>query len=121
MLCPRRRFACWLAVILASAAPWPALAGENFPFGSELILDVPPMPGSTRIPMLEIEDVGADSIAIVPGQPANLVQPPPCDSQQQADDVALLTALAAATTWRRSGDRLDLLGGVTLHYRLMTN
>ncbi len=139
MLCLCRRFACWLAMILASAALWPAAAGEGFPFGSELILDAAPMHGSKRIPMLEIEDdgtasidlwctslhaqatVGDGTIAIVPGQAANLVQPPPCDPERQASDDALLTALTAATTWQRSGDRIDLSGGATLHYRLMTN
>lgn len=139
MSCLCRRFACWLAVILASAAPWPAVAGQSFPFGSELMLDAAPMHGSKRIPMLEIEDdgtasidlwctslqaratVGDETITIVPGQAANLVQPPPCDPERQASDDALLTALTAATTWQRSGDRVDLSGSVTLHYRLMTN
>ncbi len=89
MLCLCRRFVCWLVVILASAALWPAAAGESFPFGSELMLDAAPMQGSKRIPMLEIEDDGTasidlwctslhaqatianDSITIVPGQPAS--------------------------------------------------
>ena len=34
MLCLCRRFACWLAMILISAALWPAAAGESFPFGT---------------------------------------------------------------------------------------
>ncbi len=139
MLCLCRRCACSLAAILASAALWPAVAAQSFPFGSELILDAAPMHDSKRIPMLEIEDdgtasidlwctslqaratVGDGTIIIVPGQPANLVQPAPCDPERQASDDALLTALTAATTWQRSGDRVDLSGGVTLHYRLMTN
>ncbi len=134
-----RRCACLFVLLIPAAAASFAVAGEPFPFGSELLLDAAPTPGSKRIPMLEIEDdgtasidlwctslqaratVGADSIAIVPGPPANLVQPPPCDPQRQADDDALLSALSAATTWQRSGDRVDLSGGVTLHYRLMTN
>ncbi|MFZ3335913.1 MAG: hypothetical protein WA199_08165, partial [Xanthobacteraceae bacterium] len=62
MLCLCRRCACWLAAILASAALWPAVAAESFPFGNELILDAAPMHGSKRIPMLEIEDDGTASI-----------------------------------------------------------
>ena len=62
MLCLCRRFACWLAMILISAALWPAAAGESFPFGSELMLDAAPMHGSKQIPMLEIEDDGTASI-----------------------------------------------------------
>ncbi len=62
---PRRRFACCLAVLVASAvlSCWcPAIGGEPFPFGSELMLDVAPMHGSKRVPMLEIEDDGSASI-----------------------------------------------------------
>jgi hypothetical protein len=35
-------------------ALWPARASEPFPFGSELMLDAAPMPGSKRVPMIEI-------------------------------------------------------------------
>jgi hypothetical protein len=147
MLCLRRRFACWLAVILASAAPWPALAGDGFPFGSELMLDAAPMHGSKRIPMLEIEDDGSvsidlwctslrgraavtdDTITIVPGAPTSLIpgqqageaQAMPCDADQQASDAALVSALSQVTKWRRSGDVVELSGPTTLRYRLMTN
>jgi META domain len=145
MLCLRRRFACWLAVILAVAVPWPAVAGESFPFGSELMLDAAPMQGSKRIPMLEIEDDGTasidlwcmslraqatvtdDSITIVPGAPTSLIpgqpaaQATPCDPDRQASDAALVSALSQVTTWRRSGDRVELSGPTTLRYRLMTN
>jgi META domain len=139
MLCLCRRCACSIAILLASAALWPAAAGDGFPFGSELMLEAAPMQGSKRVPMLEIEDDGTasidlwctslhaqatitdDSIAIVPGQPANQVDAPPCDPERQSDDAALLAALAGATKWRRSGDAVELSGGTTLHYRLMTN
>ncbi len=146
MLCLCRRFVCWLAMILVSAALWPAAAGEGFPFGSELMLDAAPMHGSKRVPMLEIEDDGTasidlwctslhaqatitdDSITIVPGQPASLIPGQPvgdaqaqCDPDQQAGDVTLLSELAQVTKWRRSGDRVELSGGATLRFRLMTN
>ncbi len=104
------------------------------------------MPGSKRIPMLEIEDDGTtsidlwctslhaqatvtdDTIAIVPGQPAGLIPgqpagdtPAPCDPDRQASDATLLAALAQVTAWRRSGDLVELSGPTTLRYRLMTN
>jgi hypothetical protein len=147
MLCLCRGFACWLAMILISAALWPAAAGESFPFGSELMLDAAPMPGSKRIPMLEIEDDGTasidlwctslhaqatitdDSITIVPGQPASLIPGQPagndaqaeCDPDQQASDATLLSELGQVTKWRRNGDLVELSGGATLRFRLMTN
>ena len=141
-----RHSACLFALCIATAAVWPAGAGEPFPFGSELMLDAAPMPGSKRIPMLEVEDDGTasidlwctslrgeatvtdDSITIVPGQPASLIpgQPAgdaqaPCDPDRQASDATLLTALAQVTTWRRSGDLVELSGVATLRFRLMTN
>ena len=123
MLCLCRRFACWLAMILISAALWPAAAGESFPFGSELMLDAAPMHGSKQIPMLEIEDDGTasidlwctslhaqatitdDSITIVPGQPASLIPGQPaasdaqteCDPDRQASDAMLLSELGQVT------------------------
>lgn len=146
MPCLCRRFVCWLAVPLASAALWPAVAAESFPFGSELILDVAPIHGSKRIPMLEIEDdgtasidlwctslqaratVGDNSITIVPGQPASLIPgqaagdaQAQCDPDRQASDATLLSELAQVTKWRRNGDVVELSGPTTLRYRLMTN
>jgi hypothetical protein len=136
---PHRRFACCLAVLVASAAPAlaprPAIAGEPFPFGSDLMLDVAPMHGSKRVPMLDIEDSGAasidlwcaslhaqatvgdSSIAIVAGPPL----PAQCEPEQQAKDTDLLAALAQVTSWRRTGDVIELTGATTLRFRLMTN
>jgi len=146
MLPLRRRFACLLALPFIAAAVWPAAAGEPFPFGDELILDAAPMHGSKRIPMLEVEDDGSasidlwcaslhgratiaeDSITIVPGAPENLVPgqsaadaQAQCDPDRQAGDAALLSELTQVTTWRRSGDLVELSGPTTLRYRLMTN
>ena len=135
MLCLCRRFACWLAAILVSAALWPAAAGESFPFGSELMLDAAPMHGSKRIPMLEIEDdgtasidlwcasvhasatVGENSITIV-AEPA---EPGQCTAERQSGDETLLAALSQVTNWRRDGDVIELIGPTTLRFRAMTN
>ena len=113
----------------------PAQASEPFPFGSELMLDAAPMPGSKRVPMLEIDDdgaavidlwcaslrgratVGDDSITIVPSQ----MQSTQCEPERQASDAALLAALADITQWRRAGDVIELSGSTTLRFRLMTN
>jgi hypothetical protein len=143
----RWHFACLFASLLAAAQASSAYAGDPFPFGSELMLDVAPMHGSKRMPMLEIEDDGSASIdlwcmslrgratvtdatiAIVPGQPVSLIPGQPaageqtssCDPDRQAGDAALIAALAQVTTWRRAGDVVELLGAATLRYRLMTN
>ena len=113
--------------------------GEPFPFGRGLMLDVAPMQGSKRIPMLEIEDDGAasidlwctslrgqatvadDSITIVPAPTESDGQAAQCDPQRQSSDAALVAALASVTKWRRDGDLVELSGATTLRYRLMTN
>jgi len=48
------------AVLMAAACPnaGHAQADDGFPFGMEMTLDVPPQPGSKRIPNLEIGDAG---------------------------------------------------------------
>ncbi len=135
MLRLRRRSIC--SVVLFALSLTCVNAGESFPFGSELMLDTAPIHGSKRIPMIEIEEdgsasidlwcvslraqatVGDGSIAIVPAPSA--APPPSCEPDRQARDVDLLTALAQATTWRRSGEIVELSGPTPLRFRQMTN
>jgi hypothetical protein len=106
----RWRYAAWLVCLMLSSFLNPATASERaFPFDRELMLDVTPMPGSKRVPILEIDANGAasidlwcasmrgqanvdeDSISIVPG-PA---QPTQCAPDRQSGDENLLAR------WRR--------------------
>jgi hypothetical protein len=137
MLSPhRRRFTLSLAWAMLATSFWPAMASEGeFPFGRELMLDVAPMRGSKRIPILEIAENGAtsiqlwctsargranidaDSISIVAGD----VQAAQCARERQSGDENLLAALAQVTTWRRHGDIIELSGATLLRFRLLTN
>jgi heat shock protein HslJ len=135
MLRLRRRLACCLLVALAGFAGAALANDHTFPFDRELMLDAPPMPGTKRIPTLEIganggvsidlwcgqlhgqANVGEDSISIVPG-PANPAQ---CAPDRQSGDEKLLAALAQMTNWRRRGDIIELRGATTLRFHLMTN
>ncbi len=136
----RRRFACTLVGAAVAGAIWPAMAGERaFPFDRDLMLDVAPVRGSKRVPILEIDEkgavsidlwcrslrgqanVGADSITIVPGPAAAAAAPAPCAPERQSSDENLLAALAQVTNWRRRGDVIELIGATTLRFRLMTN
>src|SRR5215472_18429932 len=75
-----------LFVFVIAASLLPATASERvFPFDREMMLDAAPMPGSKRVPIIEIDangaasidlwcaslrgqaSVGEDSISIVPG------------------------------------------------------
>jgi META domain len=132
MLC---RF-CVLVVALLLGPPGLAHAADNaFPFGTELMLDVEPLYGSKRIPMIEIQDdgtaaidlwcasahasatVGESSITIV-AEPA---EPAQCTPERQSGDETLLAALSQVTNWRRDGDVIELIGPTTLRFRAMTN
>ncbi len=110
-------------------------ADQGFPFGRELLLDVPPMKGSKRVPMLDIDAKGlaeidlwcnsvkgqmvvaADTITILTGEKTDRSCSP---ERAQADD-EVLAALNEVTNWRRDGDILMLIGARTMRFRLQTN
>jgi hypothetical protein len=136
MLSLRRRFARCVIFALVSGSVLPVYASQSsFPFGDALVLDAAPLPGSKRVPMIEIEDDGAasiylwcasvrgsakigdDTISITPTTPL----PSQCTPDQISRDADLLAQIAQATGWRRQGDEVDLLGAATLRFRLMTN
>ncbi|MCA6122341.1 META domain-containing protein [Bradyrhizobium sp. WSM 1704] len=113
----------------------PAYAQDEFPFGFLMTLDAARMPGSKRIPSLEIGDngevslelwcnggrgqfsVAGNTIIFVPGAMENRSCPP---DRAQADS-DLLAALGSATTWRREGDFVTLLGGKPLRFQINSN
>jgi hypothetical protein len=136
MLWLRRHFACGFMLALLVGSLLPAAASESsFPFGSALVLDAAPLPGSKRVPMIEIEENGAaafylwcasargsanvanDTISLVP----TTALPSQCTADQISRDADLLAQLAQVTGWRRQGDEIDFLGATTLRFRLMTN
>jgi heat shock protein HslJ len=136
MLSLRRLFACGLLCAAIVSSSWPVAAIEGaFPFDRDMMLDVPPMRGSKRVPILEIAasgaasmqlwcvsvqgkaDVGADTITIVP----TAAQQGQCAPERRTSDENLLAALVQVTGWRRMGDVIELTGATTLRFRLMTN
>jgi len=113
-----------------------ALADENaFPFGAELMLDTPPLYGSKRVPMIEIDDDGLTTIdlwcasargqATVGATSITIVADPPeaaqCAPERETGDRDLLTALSQVTSWHRDGDLIEFSGPTPLRFRLMTN
>src|SRR5689334_17936931 len=132
-----RRAALALALGTAATALLASVvaAQSEFPFGSELMLDVKPMKGSKRVPMLDIDGKGVaeidlwcnsvkgqlivagDTITIITGEKTARTCPP---ERAQADD-DVLAALNEVTSWRREGDVLVLIGTRTMRFRLQTN
>jgi heat shock protein HslJ len=110
-------------------------ADSAFPFDSELMLDVKPMKGSKRVPILGIGPKGEaaidlwcnsieaqivvieSTITIMTGQKTDRQ----CDPARMRSDDELLATLQQVTSWRREGDVLMLRGGKSLRFRQATN
>ena len=110
-------------------------AADGFPFGMEMTLDAARLPGSKRIPDLDIGDhgevvlelwckggkgqfsVAGNTAIFVPGAIQDRSCPP---AKAQADD-DLVAALAAVETWKRQGDVLTLIGPKPLRFRANGN
>ena len=113
----------------------PARADDGFPFESQMQLDVNRMPGSKRIPNLDIGEAGevvfelwckggkgqfsvaGNTVIFVPGAMENRSCPP---DRAQADD-ELIAALTDAGTWKRQGDLVLFVGAKTLRFRINSN
>jgi heat shock protein HslJ len=129
-----RKWSLRLALCVLTAGAASAQQNE-FPFDGELILDVRPMPGSKRIPNMDIDPRGAivvemwcnrvdgqmvvagDTITVMTGQPTDR----PCPPERARGDADFLDALQAVTNWRREGDFVRLIGPKTLRFRVPTN
>jgi heat shock protein HslJ len=133
VLVPRQSIAA-IALSAAFLGAVPAQAQE-FPFGLEMTLEAARMPGSKRIPSLEIGDngevvlelwckggkgqfsVAGNTVIFVAGAMENRPCPP---DRAQADD-ELIAALTDAGTWKRQGDFVSFVGAKTLRFRINTN
>jgi heat shock protein HslJ len=120
--------------VLGASAPAPAQT-EAFPFGHELLLDAPPMRGSKKVPILDIDDAGAaeielwcnsvkaqlvvaaDTITIITGETSARQ----CAPDRARADEDLLAALNDVTNWRLEGSALVLTGSRTLRFRMQSN
>jgi META domain len=136
MLVPRWCYALCLALaLLAGLLPFAAKGDTAFPFGTALVLEAAPQPGSKRVPMIEIEDSGAATFylwcasargtanvgdATITLTPTAAL-PSQCTPEEISRDADLLAQLAQMTGWRREGDELELVGVSTLRFHLMTN
>jgi META domain-containing protein len=130
-----RAGAASLLVIATALPPGPALADDGFPFGTEMQLDVNRMPGSKRIPNLDIGDAGevalelwckggkgqfsvaGNTVIFVMGAMENRSCPP---DRAQADD-ELIAALSEIVSWKRQDDLVLFVGAKTLRFRINTN
>ena len=125
-----------LALCVLTGLPGAAAGQAQFPFESELILDVAPMRGSKKILNLDVDAKGgiamemwcnrvegqfvvaADTVTVLTGKATQRQCPP----ERAAGDEQLLAALGQVTNWRRRGDTLELTGGPRpLKFKVPTN
>ncbi len=126
-----------VTVVLLSAVGFPgvARADDEFPYGFEMTLDADRMPGSKRIPSLEIGEngevvlelwckagkgqfsVAGDTILFIPG----VVETRNCPAERAQADDDLLATLGSLVNWKRQGDLVTLTGARTLRFRINTN
>ncbi len=126
-----------LAALMAAALAPPVKAqAEAFPFGRELLLDVAPLRGSKKVPILDIGDSGSaeielwcnavkaqlivagDTVTIITGE-ASTRQ---CAPDRARADEDLLAAFNEITNWKMERSALVLTGGSrTLRFRTQTN
>src|SRR3954464_7352426 len=129
-----RKLVAAIALSAAFFAAAPAEAQE-FTFGLEMTLEAARMPGSKRIPTLEIGDngeavlelwckggkgqfsVAGNTVIFSAGQLEDRACPA---ARAQADD-ELVAALSAAATWKRQDDVVSFIGTKPLRFRVNSN
>jgi hypothetical protein len=124
-----------LCLVMLSAGANAIAQSAEFPFDGELRLDAKPMPGSKRVPVLEVATNGAmvlelwcnrvEGLVVIAADTITvLTNPPPekqCAPAQAAADADLIAALTDVTNWRRQGDIVLLVGKKTLRFSVPTN
>jgi heat shock protein HslJ len=133
---PALALAILAALTAAGLAPSVKAQAEAFPFGRELLLDVAPLRGSKKVPILDIGDGGSaeielwcnavkaqlivagDTVTIITGE-ASIRQ---CAPDRARADEDLLAAFNEITNWRMERSALVLTGGSRmLRFRTQTN
>jgi hypothetical protein len=134
MICLRHGAAFFVAVMTMLVVTV-VQADSGFPFGTEMTLDAAALPGSKRIPTLEIGENGEavldlwcksgkgqfsvanDTVIFLAGTMEGRGCTP---AKAQADD-ALIGMLSEAMTWKRQGDFVSFVGAKTIRFRINTN
>jgi hypothetical protein len=112
-----------------------ASAQADFPYEQELFLDMKPLPGSKRVPMLEILSDGRAMIDLwcksgegrvtITGNAIKITMGPlreeNCTPERAKLDESLAPDLEAVTSWQVEDDVLVLTGSSELRYRLSTH
>ena len=120
------------AVVLATAAAAPA---QEFPYDQEMLLEVKPLPGSRRVPMMEVHQGGKASVDLwchsavaqiaITGSEVKFefvsAKPENCTPERIDLDQKMAKALLEITHWRRKNDIVEFVGPTTFRFRISTH
>ena len=113
----------------------PALAQATFPFDLEMLLDARPLPGSRRVPILEIGADGRAQVDLwcrsgvaevtVKGSAIKFtlgaMRESGCTAERAKRDEDLAAALVQVTGWKFADDIVTFTGPTELRFRLSTH
>jgi hypothetical protein len=113
-----RLFAGAVAILLSATA-----SAAEFPFERELLLEAKPLPGSKRVPMLEITRDGRAVIDLWCRIELTLgaMRQEGCTPERMERDEALAAALEKVMNWSMEDDVLVLIGPTELRYTLSSH
>lgn len=131
------RVSCMLAlaaaaIVLVAAAP---AGAQSFPFDQEMLLEVRPLPGSRRVPMIEVHPDGKASVDMwchsavaqitITGSNVKFdfvsAKPENCTPERIELDQKMAKELLEVTQWRRKNDIVEFVGPTTFRFRISTH
>ena len=127
-----RRLCAALVVFGMSALP---AGAQSFPFDQEMLLEVRPLPGSRRVPMMEVHPDGKATVDMwchsavaqiaFTGDEVKFdfvsAKPDNCTPERIELDQKMAKELLEVTHWRRKNDIVEFVGPTTFRFRLSTH
>ncbi|MPZ40276.1 MAG: META domain-containing protein [Rhizobiales bacterium] len=122
------------ALVLSGTWTVPASA-QSFPYDQEMLLEVRPLPGSRRVPMMEVHPDGKATVDLwchtaaaeiaVSGSEIKFnfvsAKPENCTPERIELDQKMAKELLEVTGWRRVDDIVEFIGATTFRFRLSTH
>lgn len=120
------------AIIAVGVVP---AAAQSFPYDQEMLVEVKPLPGSRRVPMMEVHPDGKASIDMwchsavaqltIAGSDVKIefvsAKPENCTPERIELDQAMAKSMLEITQWRRRNDIVELVGPTTFRFRISTH
>jgi len=120
------------AIVSVAAAP---AGAQSFPFDQEMLLEVRPLPGSRRVPMIEVHPDGKASVDMwchsavaqitITGNNVKFdfvsAKPENCTPERIELDQKMAKELLEVTQWRRKNDIVEFVGPTTFRFRISTH